>query len=309
METRNGSEIEAGLAGRVRELMDAEGLTMKKLGGMAGYSEAAVSRWLSGRYDGDSAALGRAMADALAAHARRRRWDAAWFETAATRACFTVFDLIRESGDVGLVHGPAGIGKTVSCRRYAETNPTAALWTATEGRSSRRWAERGLWEALKAGRKDTRLDVWAAMCARLSGSGRVLIIDNAQRLTAGALRWLMDLHDETGAALALVGNPEVLDRLGASDQLLSRVGFRQDVGTMLKGAWLSQAADRLAAELWPQAASSVRELAREAARRPGHLRTLGKQLKIAMRLCESDAFRGREDAAMAEARHLTGGAE
>jgi len=121
------------------------------------------------------------------------------------------------------------------------------------------------------------------------------------------LRWLFDFHDATGVSIALVGNPEVLDRLSGNDQMSSRIGFKQDIAEMLgKGAWLDLAADRMVSSMWPKAAQDIGLLARETARKQGHLRTLNKQLRIAIRLCETDEYSGKYAKAFVSARHLIG---
>ena len=105
------------------------------------------------------------------------------------------------------------------------------------------------------------------------------------------------------ARIALVGNPDVLQRVSASDQLHSRIGLRADVGA---GAWLDDAADKALATMWPDAPAEVRLLARETARQPGHLRRLVKQARIAIRLTESPSWGKSAAAAFVEARGLIG---
>ena len=143
--------------------------------------------------------------------------------------------------------------------------------------------------------------------SKLAGSERLVIIDNAQRIDISGLRWLMDFHDATGVSFALVGNPEVLVKLRGKDQLYSRIGVKADISESLgDAAWMDRAADDMVAAMWPGAAADIGLLARETARKPGHLRTLNKQLKIAIRLCETDAYRGKHARAFVESRHLIG---
>ena len=76
----------------------------------------------------------------------------------------------------------------------------------------------------------------AEIVDRLKGSGRVLIVDEAQHLTVRALNHLRCISDESGVGIALVGNEEVYSKLrgsGKADfaQLCSRVGMRKQVQT------------------------------------------------------------------------------
>jgi len=143
---------------------------------------------------------------------------------------------------------------------------------------------------------------------RLKNSGRLIIVDNAQRATLSGLRWLLDLHDYAGVPVALIGNPDVLARLDGSDQLSSRIGLRKDIGTACDD-WIDAAADALLAAMWPKAPEEVKLLARETARGTGHLRRLVKQLRITIKLCESPAWSGKAAKAFIEARALVGAVE
>ena len=282
------------------------GLTLKQLGARVGKSEAFVSRYLNGKPEGDVAAFERAVADMLRNDKRKRSWGDIYFGTAVVDTCHTVFDIIREASDIGLVHGAAGIGKTTACKKYAAENSTVIFFTCTEGNGRIGGVLNGIATGIDMRRwNPASVKRSAFITEKLMGSGRLIIIDNAQRITLGGLRFLFDLHDETGVSVALVGNPEVLDKLSGNDQMTSRIGLKQNVGAV-DMRWLDKAADNMVAAMWREAAADIKQLAREGARKQGHLRTLNKQLKIAIRLCESDEFRGNYAKAFVTARHMIG---
>ena len=251
--------------------------------------------------------------DFLEAFARRRSWDELCFDTEAVAMCEGAFDLIRESGDIGLVHGPAGIGKSTTCRRYARTHSTAIFFTVMQGAGQDYNIVRAICAALPAPRsaEDKRLKRAEWIFKKLSGSRRLVIIDNAQRIGIAGLRWLMDFNDATGCPVALVGNPEVLEKVKVNDQMASRIGYKQSLADAMKidGPWLDAAADAMVAAMWPEAAAELRTPARDAARSKGYLRTLNKQLRIALRLAEKPRFAGRYGLAFATARPLIGADE
>jgi len=282
-------------------------LTLKQLGAQVGRSEAFVSRYLSGKPEGDVAAFEKAVSDMLANAKRKRAWGEVFFHTDAISACETAFGIIREASDVGLIHGAAGIGKTTACKKYAKENSTMIFFTCTEGNGSYHGIINGIATGIDM-RKWNPATVKRSTFIRekLDGSGRLIIIDNAQRVTLSGLRFIFDLHDGTGVSVALVGNPEVLDKLRGSDQMTSRIGFKQDIGEVVKGNWLDRAAGDMVAAMWPVALADIGRLASESARKQGHLRTLNKQLKIAIRLCETPAFAGNCAKAFVQARHLIG---
>ena len=317
MEAKQDGEVaktyNARLRARLAEFKDAEGLKLGALARQIGTNEAAVSRYLDGHPLGDVAKLEARVLDFLEAFARRRSWDELCFDTEAVAMCEGAFDLIRESGDIGLVHGPAGIGKSTTCRRYARTHSTAIFFTVMQGAGQDYNIVRAICAALPTPRsaEDKRLKRAEWIFKKLSGSRRLVIIDNAQRIGIAGLRWLMDFNDATGCPVALVGNPEVLEKVKVNDQMSSRIGYKQSLADAMKidGPWLDAAADAMVAAMWPEAAAELRTPARDAARSKGYLRTLNKQLRIALRLAEKPRFAGRYGLAFATARPLIGADE
>lgn len=304
------ARFDEGLRARLQAYKESEGIVLKVLASRIGSNEAAVSRYLEGKPTGDVAKLEAKILDHLDADSRRRTWNEMYFSTRAVDTCRLVFDIIRESGDIGLIHGPAGIGKTTACKAYARDHRTVIFFTAMQGRGS-------CWDIIKSicahlptprSEDDKRLKKVDWVMQKLAGSGRLVIIDNAQRISVGGLRWLMDFNDTTGCPVALVGNPEVMDKIRDNDQMSSRIGFKQDIAEMIEEdkTWLDEAAAAMVKQMWPQAAKDIRLLAREAAHRPGHLRTLNKQLRIAIRLSETTMCKGQTDGAFVAARSLIG---
>ena len=297
------TEIRDALAAYQEE----NGVTLRQLGARIGRSEAYVSRYLNGKPEGDVEAFERAVSDMLRNDKRKRSWGDVYFGTAVVDTCHSVFDHIRETSDIGLVHGAAGIGKTTACKKYAEENSTVIFFTCTEGNGSMYGVLSGIATGIDMRKwNPSAMKKSQFITEKLNGSGRLIIIDNAQRITPGGLRFLFDLHDETGVSVALVGNPEVLGKLSGNDQMTSRIGLKQDVGLMMNARWLDKAADSMTAAMWPEAVADIRQLAREGARKQGHLRTLNKQLKIAIRLCESPDYAGNYAKAFVSARHMIG---
>lgn len=78
--------------------------------------------------------------------------------------------------------------------------------------------------------------IYMEMIGRLKGSGRLIVIDEAQHLTKKTLEHIRSIADEAGIGVCLVGNEEVFSRLkgsGKADfaQIFSRVAIRRAVFT------------------------------------------------------------------------------
>jgi len=307
----NGNQvitIEAATRQRLGVWIGANGFTLAAVAKRVGFSEATISRYLAGNYNGDIKALETVIEEVMDADSRRQAWKDFYVHTKGVDATISTLGLIRDACDIGLITGAAGLGKTTACNRYAAQNKSAIMLTLSEGYGDNWTVIRRLFDALEVrswSRKNGEATRADCIVNRLRNSNRIIIVDNAQRATLSGLRWLMDLHDATGLPIALIGNPEVLARLAVSDQLTSRIGLRHDIGSDAAN-WIKTAADEIVSVMWPEVPREVRLLAHETARASGHLRTLVKQLRIAIKLTDAPAYRNKHAAAFVEARTLVG---
>ena len=259
--------------------------TLRELARQLGGTDAPVSKYLTGVPEGDVEALEGRIADVLRnAHKRRAAGDADLVDTIITRQVEGVFESIRRSGDLGLVHSPAGLGKSCACRLYAARNPSSILVTATRWSGASGGLSNAVWESFDTRRWKGNVSRMSFIVDRLTGSRRLLIVDNAHRLSASGREWLFDLWDATKISIALVGNPEVLDVIKRNDQLFSRVG-------LVRAVTLGEAkearkharilADRMLAAFCGDRASEVEDLAGRVCQEQGHFRSLYKHLALA----------------------------
>lgn len=163
-------------------------------------------------------------------------------------------DAVRNHRYVGLCYGPAGVGKTLSARRYARWHiagemleamgprePWEAQARAALNRARSVFHTPTVGGTLKELREElprliARVEVYIEEHLRTSGKGNVkpyghhrhvelIIIDEAERLSTVALEWVRDLFDRRGVGLILIGMPGIEKRLSRYPQLYSRVGF------------------------------------------------------------------------------------
>lgn len=146
---------------------------------------------------------------------------------------FAFLNQVRACGNIGVAHGPAGIGKTCACRLYAAQNKSNTLYLhlVTWKRRQSIIVQSLLKAAgIKANRGDCKEEVLARY---LQEKGMMLVLDNAQRLTRHSRDWLRDLLDNTGIPIALIGNPEIIKQWAACDQHKRVVGLKRDVSVDL----------------------------------------------------------------------------
>lgn len=137
---------------------------------------------------------------------------------------------VKAHGFVGIGHGPAGRGKTFATKLYAAQHSTTTIYLhVSVWQAGRHDITRAIARAMQLTRPAKGQTLDEALVAKLAGSDRLIIIDNAHRLTEGARRWLADFWDIAQVPIALIGNPEIEQQWARNDQHGSRVGLHRDV--------------------------------------------------------------------------------
>ena len=161
---------------------------------------------------------------------------------------------VRKHRYIGLCYGAAGVGKTLSARRYAHwdiaepllenwrhDHPEAAEIRAALARSRTLFHTPTVLGTLRDLREtleeriirvelciDDHLHRAETGCRVVEiGDGLIemLIFDEAERLSITALELIRDIFDRTGVGVILIGMPGMEKRLSRFPQFYSRVGF------------------------------------------------------------------------------------
>ena len=138
------------------------------------------------------------------------------------------------AGDISLIYGDAGLGKTVSLKYYEENHPDSIYIELKDcDKSTKGVCERILSIIGKMQRGTDRVLV-NSIIEYLSESPRLIIIDEAQHLSLRALENLRAINDRTESGIVLCGNPTVYDRMHGKGQahfaqLYSRIGIRRHI--------------------------------------------------------------------------------
>ncbi len=137
-----------------------------------------------------------------------------------------------ESSRIVLVHGPSGIGKSAGVRALAAWDPNAIAIRLVERSGSAAGVARAIaasesWRGLAARSSGTLIE---DVMHRLEHSGRLLIVDEAHRLSGSGYEFMRDLADVAGIPILLVATPRIQRRVdgprmglgGALDDQFSR---------------------------------------------------------------------------------------
>ena len=204
-----------------------------------------------------------------------------FLETPTAERILSGLAYAKANGDMITIFGAPGVGKTSAIRHFESRYPHVWVATITPACAAvvpalEEVSEAvGLREASAGARRLSR-----AIQARVRDVDGIIVIDEAQHLSMGAIEVLRSIHDATGVGLALVGNELSYSRLSggrsaAYAQIHSRLGLRMHV--LPPGP----KDVRVIANRWRVRDGKVLELLERIASKPGGLRSVTKVLRIA----------------------------
>jgi len=256
----------------------ANNLTNGKLALKLDYGVTQISKYINTSADFDVTKLEERVADLLKTAAAKREESASLFDSPIARKINSACETIRKTNDVGLVHGPAGVGKTKGIDLYCAANPLAIRVTLSKWNASAAGVEAAIYDLLDSSAKPYGMRRTPWMIERLKHSNRPIVIDNAHRLTSSGRKWLFDYYDETNQPIMLVGNPELLTAIRANDQQFSRIGLLREVSIdPVRADALSR---QMLERHCPEHVTALLDLATKVASERGHLRALKKHLLL-----------------------------
>ncbi len=284
-------------AGALREKVVAViegGMSQTELARIAGTSASTVGRWMADKYEGDNAEVARKLQAALDTIAERQAANDAlpeapgYISTPTAERIIDTLSYGHIAGDIVVVYGGAGVGKTEAIRAYRRRSPNVWVSTATPADGSVVPALENVAEALGIPLASGAARMHRAIVKKMTGTYGLLIIDEAQNLDTKALDQMRSIHDATGCGLALVGNEQVFstmtggNRAAYLDRLYSRVGQRLRLGKA------TQEDTDAVIDAWGIKVKDCRKKLQEIATTPGGLRSLSKTIRLASMYAAGD---------------------
>ncbi|MGL5799444.1 MAG: AAA family ATPase [Plesiomonas sp.] len=221
------------------ELMARKGYSQSQVSRAVGKSAAVINQYMQQKYNGDVAAI-----DALIENFIQRERDKEKAQRVQVRYVTTltaskgleVIRLAHLDGEINVIYGDAGMGKTMMLREYARKHSDAILIEADPGYTARVVLEE-LCNRLGLSKRGNMHELSESIISVLRDSGRLLMVDEAENLPYRALETLRRLHDKAGIGVVLAGMPRLIINLkgkrGEYKQLYSRVGFALYLGDSL----------------------------------------------------------------------------
>lgn len=228
---QNPSEV----AQRLRAHMADTGRSQVTVSKAVGLSNTVISTYLTGNYKGNIPDTEAKIVQYLEDQAQRASRIEISGEVVQTKALVHItaaLDSAARDEDMIVVTGPSGAGKTTTLKLYARQHTAAILIEADPGYTSvALFAE--LCDKLGLPAKGSLHDLLQRVVEKLSGSGRLIIIDEAEQLPYRALEMIRRVHDKAGVPVALIGMPRLKKNLQGDQnhyaQLWSRVGLHRAV--------------------------------------------------------------------------------
>lgn len=286
---RNQDEPEAGLRDRLKAMIESDrALTQAAVSRQAGINQGTFSRWLKGEYEGDNAAVEAKLQvwlDSLAAQRAAAEVLPSAPDYAPTPTAEAIISALRYAqiaGDIAVIYGSAGVGKTTAISRYAVAAPN--VWHATMTPASAAIVPcleeiteaLGLREATGGAAKLHRI-----ICRRVRATNGLLVIDEAQHLSTTSLDQIRGIHDATGIGIALVGNESVYARMTGGNRAAYLDRLYSRVGKKLRLAGSRKADIDALIDAWGVTDAACRAEMHTIASKPGTLRVLTKVLRLA----------------------------
>lgn len=254
-----------------------------ELGKKLGYSSAVLSQYLSDdgcKYEGNIAGLEKKAEDFLQALERRR---ASGVETSPSNVAdemFVAFEYIRKTNDLGAIIAESGEGKSRGIELILKKNDLAILVEATEWNRSIHGIMNSLWTGCAVDGWDRSTQRFPFLVQKMRGSDRPVIIDDAHKLSRDALSLVATFQEKTKCPIALVGCAELVERLSADPQRLSRTGLCWTVKPAQDSNLFRHMIRAIAKDIDGEL-DELCELCAQVGRGHGHKRTVEKILKRA----------------------------
>lgn len=191
----------------LRALCDASGTTIHSVVAEIGTtSERSVRRLLAtsaGDAAGDLSDVARRVNVWIETLARRASaLPAGFIETGVARDILLAIRVAVDTGTIGLVMGPAGIGKTMALEAARKViHPGAIVLRMRSVNPTPLAMLRQLAELLGEKQSQRTFALFERVARSLKASQRPVLVDQAHELTPGCVKAIVDLHDEAGDAL------------------------------------------------------------------------------------------------------------
>jgi len=212
-----------------------------KIAKSIGASDTVISMFLAGKYLGNVEKLQAKIEEFLSREGERGKHaeaKTAFAHTSQAEAALSVLTFCHVHRQIGVIHAPAGLGKTVSLHHYAEENSWVKIITCRAGMSQRDVLDE-IADELNLVVRGTCGKILRTLLAELKGSEVILVFDEAQHLTLKHFEMIRYIYDRLETPIVFAGTDDIIDRMTGRknivyDQVFSRVGIKRKLKPQIK---------------------------------------------------------------------------
>lgn len=223
----------------LKQFMEVNGIGQKQIANTFGKSVATISQYLNGKYAGDVSELDKKVDELLERHKAKvveAKYNSKFVPTLAAQKALEVINYAHVEGEINVIIGAAGLGKTQVLKQYASKSSSAVM-IEVDPSCSPKVLLRKIADAVGSISRGVNNELLDGIINKLKGSERILLIDEAELLSTRSLEFIRRIHDLTGVGVVLAGMPRLIVNLKGKNnelaQLFSRVGFCCDLGNAL----------------------------------------------------------------------------
>jgi DNA transposition AAA+ family ATPase len=235
----NGKGIESSMKDQILAYMQEHGLSQANAAKLIGIGESTFSRYLSGNYPNPET-IERKMTDLLEKEEIRNTavgiQDVPFALTSISEQIMQTLEYARIKRNISVIYGDAGVGKTRTMREWAKGKTDVIRLTASPALGNPKSFFKYLGRELKTVKGGCIDDLYLELCDRLTGSDKMIIIDEAQHLKLTTLENLRGIQETANIAVVLIGNEMIYSKMVGRQQaefaqLFSRIGWRKHLLT------------------------------------------------------------------------------
>lgn len=244
----------------INSLIESGEITQAQLSKESGLSESIWSATRKGYYKGDIDNVERVGKGFLVKYHEKKAEQPLKITFEATTTANKVIKTAKSchlNSKIGVYFGKPGLGKTTAIKEYAKNNPDVIVIEVSPGDTKKIFI-RELHKALGFDGVSTFYQMRNDITSRLKNSGRLVIVDETEKLNHVALDTLRRIHDKTDYTfgILLIGTPELYHNLrgrkGEYQYLSSRILYNIELEALIK-----EDVEKIVLQVFPKAGNLV----------------------------------------------------